>query len=297
MASIKRMLLCACLFCLAACQNQTNKEDAFLVMVEDKRGNEIELSDFVSLELTERTEEGEVIRTTQGFDKRPMLMYSTRPYFEGDFQAMLAKLSEGDSAIIKVPIDSLVKHMGISRPASTGGTDLVYAIRVNKVLKRGSLSAEAYGAEIEKLKLSETQTARATEPAKIRRYLQAHQLQPKKTASGLQYILEVEGTGQSARLGDTVVVNYTIATLDGVVLDRNVPQSTGAQDAAIMPYKYKIKANASSGLEEALAFLPNKSKAQLIVPSSLAYGAYGNGFVAPFTPILISVEILDVLTN
>jgi hypothetical protein len=50
-----------------------------------------------------------------------------------------------------------------------------------------------------------------------------------------------------------------------------------------------------AGWTEALALLPQGSKAKLIIPSNLGYADKGQGDIPPYSPLLFDMEIVKVI--
>ena len=108
-----------------------------------------------------------------------------------------------------------------------------------------------------------------------------------KTASGLMYVVEKEGTGNVPANGEEVDVHYTLRLNDGEKLDssldRNQPLS------AVVGQTQLIK-----GWMEALTLFKKGSKVFLIIPPELGYGAQGaGGVIPPNATLYFDMEILD----
>jgi FKBP-type peptidyl-prolyl cis-trans isomerase FklB len=113
-------------------------------------------------------------------------------------------------------------------------------------------------------------------------YLAANAKKPgvKTTASGLQYRIVTPGTGKSPAATDTVTVNYKGTLVDGTEFDSSYKRG----EAASFPLNGVIP-----GWTEALQLLKVGSKAELVIPPELAYGA--NGPLANQV-LLFEVELL-----
>ena len=108
----------------------------------------------------------------------------------------------------------------------------------------------------------------------------------KTTASGLQYIVEKEGSGTPPKETDTVVVNYRGTLIDGTEFDSSYKRG----EPATFPVNRVIK-----GWTEALQLMKPGAKYKLFIPSNLAYGPGGaGGDIGPNATLLFEVELLSV---
>lgn len=108
----------------------------------------------------------------------------------------------------------------------------------------------------------------------------------KVTESGLQYIVEKEGTGASPKATDTVSVHYRGTLLDGTEFDssyRRGEPATFAVNGVI------------AGWTEALQLMKVGSKYKLFIPAELAYGERGaGGDIPPNATLIFEVELLGI---
>ena len=108
-----------------------------------------------------------------------------------------------------------------------------------------------------------------------------------KTASGLQYWDISEGTGATAKSGQTVLVHYTGWLTNGKKFDSSV----GGK-----PFKFQIGAgNVIKGWEEGVAGMKVGGKRQLRIPRDLAYGQKGYpGVIPPYATLIFDVQLVGV---
>ncbi len=108
----------------------------------------------------------------------------------------------------------------------------------------------------------------------------------KVTASGLQYIVEKEGTGAHPTSSDTVTVNYRGTLIDGSEFD----SSYARHEPATFPVTGVIP-----GFAEGIQLMTPGAKYKLFIPSALAYGENGAGpKVGPNSTLVFEVELLSV---
>ncbi len=107
----------------------------------------------------------------------------------------------------------------------------------------------------------------------------------KTTASGLQYKVITEGTGQSPTAEDTVTVQYKGSLIDGTEFDSSFKRG----QPATFPVRGVIK-----GWTEALQLMKVGSKWQIVLPPALAYGENGTGPIAPNAVLIFEVELVSI---
>lgn len=108
----------------------------------------------------------------------------------------------------------------------------------------------------------------------------------KTTASGLQYKVVKEGTGESPKITDTVEVNYKGTLLDGTEFDSSYKRG----QPAVFPIRGVIP-----GWTEALQLMKPGAKFQLFIPPALAYGERPAGpVIGPNSLLIFEVELLAI---
>lgn len=111
--------------------------------------------------------------------------------------------------------------------------------------------------------------------------------QVKETASGLQYVVEKEGTGEQPKATDEVTVHYTGRLLDGTVFDSSVNRG----EPATFPLNRVIP-----GWTEGVQLMREGAKYTFFIPSDLAYGAQGvPNAIPPHSTLIFDVELIKVI--
>lgn len=107
-----------------------------------------------------------------------------------------------------------------------------------------------------------------------------------ETASGLQYKVINEGTGNRPDATDTVETHYEGKTLDGEIFDSSYRRGS----TATFPLNQVIR-----GWTEALQLMKVGSKYELYIPSDLAYGEQGSqGAIEPNSTLIFTVELINI---
>jgi FKBP-type peptidyl-prolyl cis-trans isomerase FklB len=108
----------------------------------------------------------------------------------------------------------------------------------------------------------------------------------KVTPSGLQFKVLSAGTGPVPTANQRVKVNYEGKLLDGTVFDSSYKR----QQPATFGCDQVIK-----GWTEALTMMPVGSKWQLFIPQELAYGDREAGKIPPYSMLIFTVELLEIV--
>lgn len=108
------------------------------------------------------------------------------------------------------------------------------------------------------------------------------------TSSGLQVIDEVVGSGQEAKTGDTVSVNYTGWLADGTKFDSSYDRN--------QTFDFTLGAGkVIKGWDEGVVGMKVGGKRKLIIPPDLAYGATGYPPVIPANATLtFEIELVAI---
>src|SRR5690606_2718149 len=221
--------------------------------------------------------------------------------YPGDYNSMFKFLGEGDSAIFRLNLDTMAARSGQPKPP-IADKYVTFTIKVRKHFKRGELADSALYSEVDKYFQGELDILKNAEEGKISNYIASNKLEPSKTATGLQYVIEEEGTGDKAALGDTVVVNYTGQLTNGVHFDTT--DEALAKDKKIHnpmrtyePIRFSLGNDpVIQGWTEGLQLLGKGGKAKLIIPSTLGYGETPAGNkIPPYSPLIFDVELVDII--
>lgn len=96
------------------------------------------------------------------------------------------------------------------------------------------------------------------------------------------------GTGEEAKTGDNVTVNYRGTLTDGKQFDSSYDRG--------QPFTFQLGAgNVIKGWDEGVPGMKVGGKRQLIIPSDMAYGEEAKGAdIPPNSTLVFEVELLKV---
>ena len=124
--------------------------------------------------------------------------------------------------------------------------------------------------------------------AESKAFLEENKNKPGVTAlaSGLQYRILQEGTGQRPTASDRVKVHYRGTLINGREFDSSYRRN--------QPAEFGVK-GVIAGWTEALQLMKKGAKWQVFIPPNLAYGERGRPNIPPNSTLIFEVELLDVI--
>lgn len=113
-----------------------------------------------------------------------------------------------------------------------------------------------------------------------------------KTASGLQIIDTIAGTGPSPKPGQTCIMHYTGWLYENGVKGKKFDSSVDRGQ----PFEFAIGlGQVIKGWDEGVLSMKTGGKRTLIIPPLLGYGARGaGGAIPPNATLMFDVELLNV---
>lgn len=138
---------------------------------------------------------------------------------------------------------------------------------------------------------------RENELQKLDEYIRVNYPDSLPRSSGLYYIEEITGYGDSLiRIGDRVQMFYATWLIDSLLIDESSGYSNGYR---FEPYEFIVGSSGTQGgpivgLDEAVINMREGGKSHLILPSELAYGQSGSGTVGSFATLLMEIEVYKV---
>ena len=190
------------------------------------------------------------------------------PWLDGK-HSIFGKVNSGQDEVDKIEQDDIIKTVKVIRigeAAKSFNAPENFENYISEKSEADILRAEAEKESLEKL--SEGM---------------------QETESGIKYKISKEGTGPNAKKDDLLSVHYSLQLVDGSEIDSSFTR--GAPIEFTCGVGQVIK-----GWDEAMQLLNKGSKARLIIPSELGYGAVGagNGVIPPNATLIFDVELVDI---
>ncbi|MFN0255507.1 FKBP-type peptidyl-prolyl cis-trans isomerase [Pedobacter ureilyticus] len=305
------VILFAATLGLAACNTEKKGPGGLLYKIHKDGGKEkIKEGDIVKLNFIQKNEKDSILGSTYDNEQAQVFPVGKKQY-AGDMQDVLTLFGEGDSATFKINLDTMAAQTKQPKPEQFKNDKyIVFTVKVEKVFKKGPKEADStfqkragdffqadFKADMDKKK--------AAEPAKIKAYVEDNNLKVQTSPSGLQYVITAPGSGEKAVDGDTVSVNYTGKfTKKGDDKKYKVFDTSDekvAKEAKVhqpgRPYgpTKMVIGGTVPGFTEALKLVGKGGKITAIIPSKLGYGEQGGGPIAPYSPLVFDIEIVDVI--
>jgi FKBP-type peptidyl-prolyl cis-trans isomerase FkpA len=267
---------------LSAC-NRVNVTDSGLKYQfhdENKDARKAKIGEIISLNLTVKNDRDSVLFDSRK-QGRPQLMMVQTPPYKGSFEDGLTMLAKGDSATFFVNADTLFTKMGQPMPSTIKkGSEISYTVKVLDIQTEQ---------EFQKTQAEKKGKQQAIDEKIIAAYTAKAGLKTQKTASGLHYVVNKEGTGAPIVAKQVASVRYTGKLLDGTIFDSSEKQ--GGQ-----PIEFPVGVGAViPGWDEGLQTMRKGGKTTFLIPSSLGYGEEGSPGAIPSNAVLFfEVELVDI---
>ena len=223
--------------------------------------------------------------------------------YKGSYSSMFKYLGEGDSAVFRLNLDTMAAKSGQPK-LPFADKYLTFTIKVKKHFKKAELPDSVAHTELDKYYRELIANLEKAEAGKIEKFVKENKLEPKKTATGLQYVITTEGKGVKPVVGDTVKVNYVGKLTHGKVFDTSIQAEAEKAKLQVNPMRTYEPIKFALGVDpvipawtEALQLLNQGSKATLIIPSNAAYGSNGQpqAGIPPYAPLIFDIELVEVI--
>jgi FKBP-type peptidyl-prolyl cis-trans isomerase len=268
-------------------------------IVKDAKGKNAAIGDIVEFNLVAKCDTATINDTwKQG---RPATQRVDSPRNSSDLMAVFPFLSPGDSAIVTISCDSILKGIPAEQlshiPAwLKKGNKITINLSVVSIKSEADFKKEMDAKQAEEMKKMEEQKAAQMplDDKTLQDYFATKGIKPEKTASGLYYTIQKPGSGAKIEKGQTVSMMYTGRLLDGTAFDSNIDTAVGHHGNS--PLVFPVgQGQMIPGVDEGVGLLKKGAKATLYLPSPIAYGPQSPSPTVPPNAVMIfEVEITDV---
>ncbi len=201
----------------------------------------------------------------------------------------ISLLNAGDSAKFMIPVGNLIssaKDISELKSQATSklkNEDITVELKLIEVYKE-----EEYTKKLEEFEAWSKNDN--YESKQLQAYFKSNGIKERPTKEGMYYIPIVEGKGNLATRGHSVLVHYVGSFMDGREFD-NTYKRKQPLDFVLGQTDQVIK-----GMEIGISKMKRGGKAKFILPSHLAFGKNGssNGKIPPKTTVIFEVELLLV---
>ncbi|MBZ0098603.1 MAG: FKBP-type peptidyl-prolyl cis-trans isomerase [Taibaiella sp.] len=242
--------------------------------------------DHVELHLNMTVDDSMIFDTRTAMNGEPAPVPLQKSPFRGDLLEALKFMTAGDSAQVRLSVDSLVAAGAPEAPWMKKGTDqkVVYNVKIVSVTPKALKEKKEQADAAKQIEIDDKL---------IQEHLAKNKIKAEKTGSGLYYTISKQGTGAQATAGKKVSVNYTGMLLNGEKFDSNVDP----QFQHVEPFQFVLgTGSVIKGWDEGIALLKEGGKGTLFIPSHLAYGKNSPSPKIPANGILVfDVELVDIV--
>jgi FKBP-type peptidyl-prolyl cis-trans isomerase len=306
-----------CLLALSACTGSFKKGDNGLEykIISSGSGKTAGYGNFIQIHIKQvyGGTKDSVLMDTRDYMSRIQLLDTVNTPMA--YYKVLKQMKKGDSLIIRLLTDTVFKDPKNQMPPFMKKGKYLYThvklINIFETREQADSANEAETAlakpRIYKKQIEEIEKDLAGKKAQIEAdskmiedYLAKNNIKAQKTKWGTYIAVSAEGTGANISNNDVALVNYTGRTLDsGKVFDSNTdPKLKPGQILEPLPVNISNLGGIILGWTDALLQLKKGSKATIYIPSSLGYGANGNGEkIKPNANLTFDIEVVNVVND
>lgn len=125
------------------------------------------------------------------------------------------------------------------------------------------------------------------ENEEIKNYISRHQWKMNETGSGLRYMIYEHGTGEKAKKGQVVELEYDLSLITGDLID-------SSEQSGQLTFQIG-HGGVETGLEEAILLMKVGDRAKLVIPSHLAHGFLGEDErIPPRATLIYDIKIVNL---
>jgi len=280
-------------FAMQSCGDKNEKTSTGLeyTIHKDDKGENAKFGDYISIKLKIFSDKDSLLMDSYA-NPQPIEFILEKPKRGGAFEEALVFLSKGDSATIKVPVDSMFTKENIAQkpPFLKSGSFITYVVKVVDVMGNKELAKKRVDFSTQQIEriivMPEVKALLIKDSIEIAKYLSSNKLVAKNAPYGIKLVITKEGTGEVIEAGDVATMHYTGKLLNGKVFDSSVERG--------QPFPFNVGfGEVIPGWDFGIKGLKVGTKATLLIPSVLGYGQRGAGDKIPANAILVfDIEVV-----
>lgn len=248
----------------------TEKGFKFKHCIENKTSPKVKVGDIILGEIEIRQNDS-VLYSNFGSPNR---LFKVNADTVSDFDKLLLNVHIGDSIIIEPPVDTIVPFVENIVPLPND--KIRFYIKVHQIISQKELTDHDKQV-IENQRIEDSTLAP---------FVSKHYPGAEKKQSGLYILKHTQTQGVKAEYGDTIAVYYSVSDTLNNVLDKNTNGK---------PFEFILGDDGLiAGWTEGLSYMRKGERMRILIPSKIAYGEAGYGAIAPYTPLIFDLNLVEV---
>jgi len=298
-------LATAAIVLLAGCTRPFKKAEGGIEykIISDEKGKKIQGGNFFELQINQEykgSNKDTVLMSSKDFPNQivPLDSNAIPPVYYKIF----AQARKGDSIVVKQLTDSLMKQ-GQPPAYMKKGAHIFASYKIVNVFETREGADSAYQAQMVMARAKDS--IKALDQIKlddkaIAAYLDKNKITAVKAPAGTYVQILSPGEGDAIDTSKVLKLRYTGKPLDGgPAFDSNVDPKFGRTE--LLPVYMNAapgsRRSVIKGFTDGLSMLKKGAKANLYIPSALAYGARGSGAeIKPNANLVFEIEVVDVVS-
>lgn len=268
---------------------EAGKEGYFFAIEKNGNGEKAQPGDYVKIHYKGMLLDGTVFDESEKNDPF-VFRLGYRQVIQG-WEFGLQQFQAGGKGKLFVPSRLGYGKQGIG-DAIPAHSDLIYEIELLEIMDRKQYNAYMKKVELKERRKFEEQVQKqfTTDKKIIQQYALKNKMRTKRMPSGVSYVLNKNGKGETAKPGDYLEVHYEGKLTDGTVFD-----SSFGKD----PFKFVLgRGKTIEGWEEGLKKFKKGSEGWLLIPSKLAYGPRsireGKINIPSNSVLIFKIKVVDI---
>jgi FKBP-type peptidyl-prolyl cis-trans isomerase len=267
---------------VASCSQGYHKTKSGLLykIISDGKGQAVKKGDFLKFDFVQKVHDS-VLRTNYGSVPAYSVVDSVKPTY--DPTEIFINLHKGDSAVVVIMVDTLVRKFGGQLPPFLKKHDKIFlSLKVSDVFT----SKDA----VDKDREAERQKEVAKDDKAVSDFLATNKINASKTAKGTYVVVQNQGDGPAADSGKQVCLFYTGKSMfTGKVFESNI---TGPRKDTL---KFVVgRKGMIPGMDDGIRLFKKGGKGILYIPGVLAYDAQNGPTGKPYEDLIFEINVVDV---